>query len=50
LLVQVRRDSVGSNRVAFLEDRAALNLAPTDVDHLAATLQHKMTNGRLYLT
>lgn len=50
LLVQIRRDSVGSNRVAFLEDRAALNLAPTDVDHLAATLQHKMSNGRLYLT
>lgn len=50
LLVQVRRDSVGSNRVAFLEDRAALNIAPTDVDHLAATLQHKMSNGRLYLT
>jgi len=50
LLVQVRRDSVGSNRIAFLEDRAALNLAPTDVDHLAATLQHKMSNGRLYLT
>lgn len=50
LLVQIRRDSVGSNRIAFLEDRAALNIAPTDVDHLAATLQHKMSNGRLYLT
>jgi putative nucleotidyltransferase with HDIG domain len=50
LLVQVRRDSVGSNRVPFLEDKTALNLAPTDVDHLAATLQHKISNGRLYLT
>jgi putative nucleotidyltransferase with HDIG domain len=50
LLVQIRRDSVGSNRLPFLEDRTALNLAPSDIDHLAATLQHKVSNGRLYLT
>jgi hypothetical protein len=50
LLVQIRRDSVGSNRTPFLEDRSANNLAPTDVDHLAATLQHKVSNGRLFLT
>jgi len=50
LLVQIRRDAVGSNRVPFLEDRSAENLAPPDVDHLAATLQHKLTNGRSYLT
>jgi len=25
-------------------------LAPTDIDHLAANLQHKTSNGRLYLT
>jgi putative nucleotidyltransferase with HDIG domain len=50
LLVQVRRDSVGSNQVTFMEDPAAVNVAPTDVDHFAATLQHKMSNGRLYLT
>jgi len=50
LLVQIRRDAVGSNRVPFLEDRSAGNLAPPDVDHLAATLQHKLTNGRSYLT
>jgi putative nucleotidyltransferase with HDIG domain len=50
LLVQVRRDAVGSNRTHFLEDRMAVNIAPTDVDQLAAMLQHKMTHGRLYLT
>ncbi len=50
LLLQIRRDAVGSNRLPFLENRSALNIAPTDVDHLAATLQHKMSRGRLYLT
>jgi putative nucleotidyltransferase with HDIG domain len=50
LLVQLRRDAVGSNRTPFLENRMALNIAPTDIDHLAASLQHKMTNGRNYLT
>ena len=50
LLVQIRRDAVGSNRIPFLDSRTSLNLAPTDVDHLAATLQHKMSNGRNYLT
>ncbi len=50
LLIQIRRDSVGSNRVPLLEDRSAGHLAPTDIDHLAADLQHKVTNGRSYLT
>jgi putative nucleotidyltransferase with HDIG domain len=50
LLVQIRRDAVGSNRIAFLENRTGLNIAPTDVDHLAATVQHKISNGRKYLT
>ena len=50
LLVQLRRDAVGSNRTPFLENRMALNIAPADIDHLAASLQHKMTNGRNYLT
>ena len=50
LLVQLRRDAVGSNRTPFLENRMALNIAPTDIDHLAASLQHKMSNGRNYLT
>ncbi len=50
LLLQVRRDSVGSNRLRFLEERMTVNIAPTDVDHLAATLQHKVSHGRLFLT
>ncbi len=50
LLVQVRRDAVGSNRTRFLEDRMHVNIAPTDVDQLAAMLQHKISHGRLYLT
>jgi putative nucleotidyltransferase with HDIG domain len=49
LLVQLRRDAVGSNRTLFLESSAG-HLAPTDIDHLAANLQHKLSNGRLYLT
>src|SRR6266496_4011912 len=49
LLVQLRRDAVGSNRAAFLEGSAG-HLAAPDIDHLAATLQHKISNGRVYLT
>ncbi len=50
LLLQIRRDSVGSNRIPFLQDRLAVNIAAGDIDQLAATLQHKVTHGRLYLT
>ena len=50
LLLQIRRDSVGSNRTPFLEDRMAINIAAGDIDQLAATLQHKVTHGRHYLT
>jgi putative nucleotidyltransferase with HDIG domain len=50
LLLQIRRDSVGSNRTPFLQDRMAVNIAAGDIDQLAATLQHKVTHGRLYLT
>jgi putative nucleotidyltransferase with HDIG domain len=49
LLLQIRRDAVGSNRAPFLEDRM-VNISPSDVDQLAAMLQHKITHGRLYLT
>lgn len=49
MLVQLRRDAVGSNRTPFLEGSAG-HLAPTDIDHLAANLQHKISGGRLYLT
>jgi putative nucleotidyltransferase with HDIG domain len=50
LLLQIRRDAVGSNRISFFEDRTAVNIAAGDVDQLAATLQHKISHGRLYLT
>ncbi len=50
LLLQIRRDSVGSNRTPFLQDRMAVNIAAGDIDQLAATLHHKVTHGRLYLT
>ena len=50
LLLQIRRDAVGSNRVPFFEDRAAVNIAAGDIDQLAAALQHKLSHGRLYLT
>ncbi len=48
LLVQVRRDAVGSNRSPFLDDRIVCNIAPTDVDVLASALNHKLTHGRVY--
>src|SRR5205823_14128028 len=50
LLVQIRRDAVGSNRAPFLGERLQVNLAAGDIDQLAATLQHKISNARMYLT
>jgi putative nucleotidyltransferase with HDIG domain len=49
LLLQLRRDAVGSNRIPFL-DGMAQSVATTDIDHLAASLQHKLTRGRHYVT
>lgn len=49
LLIQVRRDVVGSSRTRLLEGMN-VNIAAADIDHLAATLQHKLTRGKLYLT
>ena len=48
LLIQIRRDAVGSNRFPILEG-SAVNLSPTDVDQLAATLQHRVSQGKAYL-
>jgi putative nucleotidyltransferase with HDIG domain len=48
LLIQVRRDAVGSNRVPLLADRGSVNIAAGDIDHLAATLQHKVARGKAY--
>ena len=50
LLLQVRRDTVGSNRTPFLQDRTGGDIAAADIDQLAASLQHKINHGRLYLT
>lgn len=50
LLLQVRRDASGSNRTPFFEEPKLVNIAPGDVDLLAANLQHKISHGRLYLT
>ena len=50
LLIQVRRDAVGSNRAPLLADHMAVNISPGDVDQLAATLQYKVSRGKVYLT
>jgi putative nucleotidyltransferase with HDIG domain len=42
-------DVVGSSRAPLL-DSMALNIAATDIDHLAATLQYKISRGRAYST
>jgi putative nucleotidyltransferase with HDIG domain len=49
LMIQVRRDAVGTNRVPIL-DAEVMNLSARDVDQLASTLQHRITQERLYLT
>jgi putative nucleotidyltransferase with HDIG domain len=49
LLIQIRRDAVRSNRTPVLEPEI-MNLSATDVDELAATLQHKLSKGRPRLT
>ena len=50
LLIQLRRDAVGSNQTTFVDERIACNLAAGDIDNLAASLQHKLNHGKLYLT
>jgi putative nucleotidyltransferase with HDIG domain len=49
LLIQIRREAVGSSRVPLLEN-ASVNIAANDIDHLAATLQYKVSRGKTYLT
>jgi putative nucleotidyltransferase with HDIG domain len=48
LLVQVRRDVVGSNKAPFLDAHVACHIGASDIDHIAAMLHHKMTNNRSY--
>ena len=49
LLIQIRREAVGSSRAPLLEN-TPVNIAAGDIDHLAATLQYKVTRGKAYLT
>ena len=49
LLIQVRRDAIGSNRIPIL-DPEAMNLSAVDVDELASTLQHRISQNKLFLT
>lgn len=49
LLIQVRRDAVGSNRISVLEPEV-MTLSASDVDLMASTLQHKISHGKTFLT
>lgn len=49
LLIQIRRDSVGSNRIPVL-DPDLMTLSAANVDELASSLHHKLSNDRKYLT
>ena len=49
LLIQVRRDAVGTNRLPIFEPDV-MNLSATDVDELASTLQHRITQDRIILS
>ena len=46
LMIQVRRDVIGSSRTAMLEG-TSVNIAATDIDQLAATLQYKVSKGKV---
>jgi hypothetical protein len=45
----VRRDAVGSNRIPML-DPDAMHISAVDVDQLASTLQHRISQNRTFLT
>lgn len=48
LLIQVRREAVGSAKSKFLDDKIVCNIAPSDVDALASMLNHRINNGRIF--
>ena len=48
LLIQVRRDAVGSNRIPIL-DPELMSLSAGDVDELASTLQHRISQDKPFL-
>jgi putative nucleotidyltransferase with HDIG domain len=47
LLIQVRRDAVGTNRNPIFEP-SAMNLSAVEVDELASTLQHRINNDKSF--
>ncbi|MGA7631971.1 MAG: HD domain-containing phosphohydrolase [Terriglobales bacterium] len=49
LLIQVRRDAVGTNRLPIL-DPTMMNLSAVDIDELASTLQQRVKQSKLFLT
>jgi putative nucleotidyltransferase with HDIG domain len=49
LMIQVRRDAIGTNRIPMLEG-GVLNLSATDVDELASTLQHRISKDKTFHT
>ena len=49
LLIQVRRDAVGTNRIPIFEPDM-MNLSAVDVDELASTLQHRISQDKVFLT
>ena len=49
LLIQVRRDAVGSNRVPML-DPDVMHISAVDVDQLASTLQHRISQNKTFHT
>jgi putative nucleotidyltransferase with HDIG domain len=49
LLIQVRRDAIGSNHIPVF-DPGLVSLSAGDVDQLASTLQHRVSQDKLYLT
>jgi hypothetical protein len=49
LLIQVRRDAVGSNHVPMLPP-TLVTLSPVNIDELAAYLHHKVSRNRSFLT
>jgi putative nucleotidyltransferase with HDIG domain len=49
LLIQIRRDAVGSNKTRFLDERFFCNIGVSDIDQLAALLQHKLSANRKWL-
>jgi len=48
LLVQLRRDATGRNKPAFLDERVECSIAPVDIDPIAASLNYRINQGRVY--